>query len=61
MRLLTEPYLVQQSHWPRVGKHILAHYDDSSLIVYQAYRPAIGHFAARHGYFGGDFSLTRMS
>jgi hypothetical protein len=31
------------------------------VIVYQAYRPAIGHFAAKHGYFGGDFSLNRMS
>ncbi len=30
--------------------------------MYQAYRPAIGHFAATHGYFGGEhFSLTRMS
>jgi Domain of unknown function (DUF4291) len=30
--------------------------------VYQAYRPAIGHFAATHGYLGGEhFSLTRMS
>ncbi len=30
--------------------------------MYQAYRPAIGHFAATHGYFGGDhFSLNRMS
>ncbi len=30
--------------------------------MYQAYRSEIGHFAATHGYFGGDrFSLTRMS
>src|SRR5262249_25375113 len=29
--------------------------------VYQAYRPAIGQFAAEHGYFGGPFSLERMS
>ena len=30
--------------------------------MYQAYRPAIGNFAATHGYFGGDhFSLNRMS
>jgi Domain of unknown function (DUF4291) len=31
------------------------------VVVYQAYRPEIGHFAARHGYFGGSFSLGRMS
>lgn len=61
MHLLTEPYLAQQSHWPVSGRHILAQYDDTSIVVYQAYRPAIGRFAARHGYFGGDFSFARMS
>jgi hypothetical protein len=29
--------------------------------LYQAYRPAIGNFAARHQRFGGEFSLRRMS
>ena len=61
MHLITEPYLDQQWHWPASGKHILAQYDETSIVVYQAYRPAIGHFAARHGYFGGEFSFTRMS
>lgn len=61
MRLLTEPYLLQQPQWPASGRHILAQYDDASIVVYQAYRPAIGRFAARHGYFGGDFSFSRMS
>jgi hypothetical protein len=61
MRLLTEPYLQQLPQWPAEGKHILAQYDNTSIVVYQAYRPAIGHFAARHGYFGGEFSFTRMS
>lgn len=61
MHLLIETYLAQQVHWPADGKHILAQYDDTSIVVYQAYRPAIGHFAARHGYFGGEFSFTRMS
>ncbi len=61
MPLLTEAYLDQQPYWPETGQHILAQYDDTSIVVYQAYRPAIGHFAARNGYFGGDFSLTRMS
>jgi hypothetical protein len=31
------------------------------VVVYQAYRPEIGHFAAEHGHFGGGFSLGRMS
>ena len=43
------------------GQHILAHFDEESVIVYQAYCPKIGHFAAQRGYFGGDFRLSRMS
>lgn len=61
MRLITEPYLTQVSKWPKNGRHILAQYDDHSIVVYQAYRPAIGHFAATYGYFGGEFSFDRMS
>jgi hypothetical protein len=61
MHIITEPYLTQNARWPQSGHHILAQYDDTSIIVYQAYRPSIGHFAARHGYLGGDFSFTRMS
>jgi hypothetical protein len=61
MHLITEPYLAQAARWPTTGRHILAQYDDNSIIVYQAYNPAIGHFAARNGYFGGGFSLSRMS
>src|SRR5215207_4927664 len=61
MNLITEPYVSQQARWPASGRHILAQFDDESVVVYQAYRPAIGHFAARNGYFGGDFSTGRMS
>jgi hypothetical protein len=61
MNLITEPYLAQNARWPRSGRHILAQFDDDSVVVYQAYCPAIGHFAARHGYFGGGFGLGRMS
>jgi hypothetical protein len=61
MNLLTEPYLAQISRWPKSGRQILAQFDDESVIVYQAYRSAIGHFAAKNGYFGGEFSLNRMS
>ena len=39
----------------------MAQFDDERVVVYQAYRPAIGHFAAEHGYFGGEFALGRMS
>lgn len=61
MNLPTEPYLTQIQRWPRDGRHVMAQFDDDSVVVYQAYRPAIGHYAARHQRFGGEFSLSRMS
>ncbi|HEY7019852.1 MAG TPA: DUF4291 domain-containing protein [Ktedonobacterales bacterium] len=59
--LTLERYRDQQARWPAEGRHILAQYDETSVVVYQAYRPAIGHYAAQHGRFGGEFSLDRMS
>lgn len=61
MVLVIEPYLEQAKAWPQEGRHILAQYDDDTIIVYQAYRPSIGRYAAEHGAFGGDFSYSRMS
>jgi hypothetical protein len=61
MNLVTESYQAQVVRWPRAGRHILAQFDSDSIVVYQAYRPAIGRFAAEHGYFGGEFSFGRMS
>src|SRR6266851_5797386 len=61
MNLATEPYPEQARRWPSEGRHILAHFDDHSVIVYQAYRPSIGQFTIEHGFFGGGFSLSRMS
>src|SRR5258708_1911184 len=61
MHLLTESYLKQQSHWPASGRHILAQYDETSIVVYQAYRPSIGNFAEGPNYFVGEFSFIRMS
>jgi len=62
MTLPTEFYQAQHRSWPHEGQHILAHYDDSSIIVYQAYRPSIGKFAIEHRRLGGpDFSFSRMS
>ena len=57
----TEPYSEQVKVWPKEGRHILAQYDDDTIIVYQAYRPSIGRFAAANGTFGGDFRYSRMS
>jgi hypothetical protein len=62
VKLATLPYLEQLPGWPAVGRHILAHSDEETLVVYQAYRPSIGRFALEHGFFGGpDFRLSRMS
>ncbi len=61
MKLQTEPYLTQTQIWPREGRHILAQSDEESIVVYQAYRPATGHFAAQHQRFGGEWSFARMS
>lgn len=62
MGLPTQTYEMQVQTWPKRGRHILAHYDESSIVVYQAYRLSIGQFAITHGHFGGpDFSFSRMS
>ncbi len=61
MALIMAPYQEQTAAWPKEGRHILAQFDDDTIVIYQAYRPAIGRFAAEHGAFGGDFSFSRMS
>jgi hypothetical protein len=61
MPLITEAYTEQVKVWPRAGRHILAQYDEHSVIVYQAYRYAIGRYAVEHGTFGGEFSFARMT
>jgi hypothetical protein len=61
MNLTTEPYLAQSNRWPVSGCHILAQFDDASIVVYQAFNPDIARFAVANGHFGGGFSLTRMS
>lgn len=60
-RLTICAYREQQQDWPKSGRHILAQFDDNSIVVYQAYRASIGRFAAQHQQFGGDFSFSRMS
>ena len=63
MRTLhTEPYRDQLARWPTTGHHILAQSDAETVVVYQAYQPSIGRFAAEAQHFGGGgFSLSRMS
>jgi hypothetical protein len=62
MNIITELYSEQIKVWPKSGRHILAHYDTETIIVYQAYRPGIGRWAVEHQRLGGpEFSYTRMS
>jgi uncharacterized protein DUF4291 len=61
VKLATERYVEQRRRWPSAGRHILAHFDDETIVVYQAYSRAIGQFAVANGYFGGEFSYSRMS
>lgn len=61
MELITEPYHEQVKVWPREGRHILAQFDVETVVVYQAYRPSVGRYAAEHGTFGDGFSYSRMS
>ncbi len=59
--LPSAPYLEQHARWPSSGRHILAHFDSETVVVYQAYSREIGHFAIENGCFGGGFGYGRMS
>lgn len=61
MNLRIRKYTDQAEIWPKQGKHILAQYNNDSVVVYQAYRKSIGRFAAENQFFGGDFSYSRMT
>ncbi|WP_298756298.1 DUF4291 domain-containing protein [uncultured Psychroserpens sp.] len=61
MKLKTKLYKEQLKEWPQTGRHIMAQFDEEKVIVYQSYRPEIGHFAAKNQFFGGAFSLSRMT
>lgn len=56
-----EAYKKKIEQWPVDGKHIMAQFDEDTIIVYQAYSDVIADFAVEHQYFGGAFSYTRMS
>jgi hypothetical protein len=54
-------YTEQLNEWPQEGFHIMAQYDEDKIIVYQSYRPEIGNFSVKNQFFGGPFSLNRMT
>jgi hypothetical protein len=61
MKLKTKLYKEQVKEWPQTGHHIMAQFDEEKVIIYQSYRPGIGHFAVKNQFFGGAFSLNRMT
>lgn len=61
MKLKTKRYKEQIKEWPQTGHHIMAQFDGEKVIVYQSYRPEIGRFAVENQFFGGAFSLDRMT
>ncbi|ANO49545.1 DUF4291 domain-containing protein [Flavobacterium columnare] len=61
MNLQLKKYTEQLQEWPQSGHHIMAQYDEEKIIVYQSYRPEIGNFAVKNQFFGGAFSLDRMT
>lgn len=61
MKLKLKNYKEQLQDWPQQGYHIMAQYDEEKITVYQSYRKEIGEFAVKNQYFGGAFSLERMT
>lgn len=61
MDLKLKKYIEQLQEWPQTGHHIMAQYDDEKIVVYQSYKKSIGEFAVKNQYFGGEFSLERMT
>lgn len=61
MKIELKKYNEQIEEWPKSGYHIMVQYDDKEIIVYQSYRKEIGEFAAKNQFFGGAFSLERMT
>jgi hypothetical protein len=61
MKIKLKKYTEQAKEWSQSGYHIMAQYNDEEIIVYQSYRKEIGEFAIQHQYFGGAFSLSRMT
>lgn len=60
-------YASQKDLWPKIGNHILAQFDDQSIIVYQAYSPKIATSIVQSQNFHSEeckssgFSMERMT
>ncbi|CAG8746869.1 8427_t:CDS:2 [Acaulospora morrowiae] len=49
-----ELYNSQTQRWPSSGKHILAQFNDNSIVIYQAFNNSIADYAVKNQKFGGD-------
>lgn len=62
MIIPTQPYHQSLLDKPATGKQIIGHHTKDSIVVYQAYKPAIADYAVKHQHLGGDsFNYERMS
>lgn len=65
--LILKSYEIQKAIWPPIGKHILAQFDDKSIIVYQAYNLSIASEIVKNKTFHAEscqaagFNLTRTT
>lgn len=57
------PYVDAERLWPTSGRHILASYDEETVVVYQAFSPEIAAYAVEHQSFVGcpQYSTSRMT
>jgi len=57
-----EKYIEQQKRLPKTGQQIIGQFDNESIIVYQAFNPAIVDYAVKNQKFGGNhYSFNRMT
>lgn len=62
MKLKTVSWKKLQETLPSSGKQLIAQQTADTLVVYQAFRPAIANYAVAHQAFGGNaYSYDRMS
>lgn len=61
MNLKTTRFVELRRSWPESGRHILAQYDEKSVVVYQAFEPAVAQAAVASQRFTDGFSYSRMS
>ncbi len=55
-----QSYVQQRDkEWPTEGRHILAQYDDDSIVVYQAYSPEIADYAVKHQRYSTSHQYCR--